>query len=195
MSSLSELQRIDRELSSELAESPINPAFLHMSTPLNGEQCIDRELSSELAESPINAAFLHVSAPLKCEHDPLFYLQINGEALWQWRKLNSDPQKAFEVLQGNLAKVGYKLLPSSALRVGIAVTSRIGYVVRRLRNMSNGNHRQSFRSGYWCSVAIHPDEIAQGPAEVISELKRKEEQLIRENKKLSYELEGKCLER
>ena len=30
MSSLSELQRIDRELSSELIESPINPAFLHV---------------------------------------------------------------------------------------------------------------------------------------------------------------------
>ena len=37
MSSLQELQRIDRELSSELMESPINPAFLHMSTPLKSE--------------------------------------------------------------------------------------------------------------------------------------------------------------
>ena len=52
MSSLQELQRIDRELSSELIESPINPAFLHMSTPL------------------------------KSEYNPLFYLQINGEALY-----------------------------------------------------------------------------------------------------------------
>ena len=33
MASLQELQRIDRELFSELTESPINPAFLHMSTP------------------------------------------------------------------------------------------------------------------------------------------------------------------
>ena len=31
MASLQELQRIDRELFSELTESPINPAFLHMS--------------------------------------------------------------------------------------------------------------------------------------------------------------------
>ena len=66
MSSLSELQRIDRELSSELIESPINPAFLHM------------------------------SSPLKSEYDPFFDLQINGEALWQWRKLNADPKKGSE---------------------------------------------------------------------------------------------------
>ena len=31
MSSLKEMQAIDRELSSELVESPINPAFFHMS--------------------------------------------------------------------------------------------------------------------------------------------------------------------
>ena len=37
MASLQELQRIDRELLSELTESPINAAFLHMSTPLIGK--------------------------------------------------------------------------------------------------------------------------------------------------------------
>ena len=107
MSSLQELQRIDRELSSELIESPINPAFLHMSTPL------------------------------KSEYNPLFYLQINGEALWQWRKSNSDPSKVFDVLQGNLPKIGYKLQPSFSLCIGITVSSRVGYIVRKLRNISN----------------------------------------------------------
>ena len=53
MSSVQEMQRADRELFLELIESPVNPAFLHMSTPLKG-------------------------------YDPMFYLQINGEALWQW---------------------------------------------------------------------------------------------------------------
>ena len=163
MSSLSELQRIDRELSSELVESPFNPAFLHM------------------------------SSPLKSDYDPFFYLQINGEALWQWRKLNADPKKVFEVLQDNLMKIGYRLLPSSALRVGIAVTSRIGYLTKKIRNLSNGNHRQSVRSGYWCRVAIHPDEIGQGPVAIINELKKKEEELIRENQKLAQELEGKII--
>ena len=34
MFSVQEMQRVDRELSLELTESPINPAFIHMSTPL-----------------------------------------------------------------------------------------------------------------------------------------------------------------
>jgi len=33
MGSVQELQRVDRELFSELIETPINPAFVHMSTP------------------------------------------------------------------------------------------------------------------------------------------------------------------
>ena len=36
MSSLQDMQRVDRKLFSELVESPINPAFLHISTPLKG---------------------------------------------------------------------------------------------------------------------------------------------------------------
>ena len=34
MFSVQEMQRVDRELSLELTESPINPAFIHMSAPL-----------------------------------------------------------------------------------------------------------------------------------------------------------------
>jgi len=105
---------------------------------LSEQQRIDQELTSELVESPINPAFIHMSAPLKSEYDPLFYLQINREALWQWRKLISDHIKVFEVLQDNLALVGYKLLPSSALRVGTAITSRIAYLAKKSRSTTNG---------------------------------------------------------
>ena len=114
-----------------------------------------------------------MSSPLKSDYDPFFYLQLNGEVLWQWRKLNADPKKVCEVLQDNLVKIGYRLLPSSALCVGITITSRIGYVTKKIQNMSNNNHRQSVRSGYWCCIAIHPDEIAQGPVEKINEMKKR----------------------
>jgi len=57
MSSVQEMQRVDREL----IKSLVNPAFLHMSTPLKG-------------------------------YDPMFYLQINGEALWQWRVVKKQKQ-------------------------------------------------------------------------------------------------------
>ena len=122
----------------------------------------------------------------------MFYLQINGKALWQMSKLSGNPDKVFEALQYNLPQIGYKLSSSSLARVGIAVNSRVGYIVKKIRNTSNGNERRAVRSRFWCSVAIHP-EISQGPEEVIKELKEREEQLISENHKLNQEMEGTIL--
>ena len=52
-------------------------------------QHIDQELSSELVESLINPAFINICAPLMGSNDPFFSLQLTGEGLWQWRKLHS----------------------------------------------------------------------------------------------------------
>ena len=152
-------------------------------------QCVDRELSSELRESPIKPAFLLMCAPFKDGYSPLFYLQINGEALWQWRKFKS-PSQLFDILQDNLDKIGYRLWPSSRAHIGTNVKCRLDYIVQKIRNTSsNGNTRQAIRSAYWCSIALHPDEIVQGPRE-INELQKREE-LISENQKSRGELEGK----
>ena len=58
-----------------------------------------------------------MSTPLK-EYDPMFYHQINGEALWQWRVIKTQ-KKMFEVPQDNLLQLGYRLLQSCKDRVGI----------------------------------------------------------------------------
>ena len=52
-------------------------------------QHIDQELSSELVESLINPAFINICAPLMGSNNPFFSLQLTGEGLWQWRKLHS----------------------------------------------------------------------------------------------------------
>ena len=52
MSSAQEMQRVDRELSLELIESPVKPAFVHMHSPTS------------------NSCNQH------------FYLEINRELLW-----------------------------------------------------------------------------------------------------------------
>ena len=87
-------------------------------------QRIDRELSSELVESPINPAFINISAPCMGKKNPSFSLQLNGEGLWQWRKLHSHNQ-VFDSLQASLVKVGYELLSSARSRVGMAVYRRV----------------------------------------------------------------------
>lgn len=55
-------------------------------------QSVDRELSSELVESSINPAFLFMSVPLLNGYNPLFYVRLNGEAFWEWRSLRNPSQ-------------------------------------------------------------------------------------------------------
>ena len=97
-------------------------------------QRVDRELSSELVESPINPAFLFMSVPLLNGYNPLFYVQLNGEALWEWRSLRN-PSQLFETLHDNLSRIaGYRLSSSSRTRLGTAVYSRVQYIAKKLRN-------------------------------------------------------------
>ena len=159
MSSVQEMQRVDRQLFLELIESPINPAFLHMSTPLKG-------------------------------YDPMFYLQINGEALWQWRVVKKQ-QQMFEVLQDNLFQLGYRLSSSCKDRVGVLIYARVNYLAKKVQSLTSNLSRRALRSNFWCSIVLHPDEINQAPADIIASLKKTEEELARENQTLKKELEGK----
>ena len=99
-------------------------------------QRVDRGLSSELVKSPINPAFLFMSVPLLDGYNPLFYVQLNGEALWEWRSLRlRNPSQLFETLQDNLSRIaGYRLASSSRTRLGTAVYSRVQYIAKKLRN-------------------------------------------------------------
>ena len=76
------------------------------------------------------------------------------EALWQMRKLSGNPDKVFEALQYNLPQIGYKLSSSLLARVGIAVNSRVGYIVKKIRNISGGNERRAVRSRFWCTKSL-----------------------------------------
>ena len=154
------------------------------------KQRVDRELSSELIESPVNPAFLNMIQPLIGGFDPLFYLRINGEALWEWRKLKQKSQ-VFDAIKFNLQKIGYMLSSCCRARVGSAVFTRVEYITKKMSRISNGDVRRSIKATYWACIALHPDEIHQGPDEIIEKLKQKEEELITENETLRNEIEGK----
>ena len=113
---------------------------------------VDRELSLELTESPINPAFIHISAPLVNGYDPLFYLQINGEALWKWREFKMDLTRIFHALQDSLASIGYQLNSSSEVRVATAVKGRVYHTLKRVTSETNGEKRKNFRSQYWAKI-------------------------------------------
>lgn len=120
----------------------------------------------------------------------MFYLQINGEALWQCRALKKLEQM-FQVLQDNLLRLGYRLSSPCRSRVGILVYGKVNYLTKTVRNLTNNKSRHALRSNYWCTIALIPDDIAQGPEEIIASLKETEQELVRENQKLTKELEGK----
>ena len=55
---------------------------------------LDRELFSDLIESPIHPLLINMVRPYVESNDPKFHLQINGEALWHWRKVRGHPRAA-----------------------------------------------------------------------------------------------------
>ena len=127
MSSAQEMQHVDRELSLELEEPPVNPALLQMLSPsFNGcNQC--------------------------------FYLEINGELLWKWRVLKLNPVLLFNALQENLSPLGYILSSGSMARIGQLLKNIVYFITKKLDNTRNGDLRRSLRAKYWATLAILED--------------------------------------
>ena len=109
-------------------------------------QHVDQELSLELTESLINPAFIHMSTPLVNCYDPLFYLQINSKALSKWPEFKMDFTQIFHALQDGLASIAYKLNLSSKVCVRTAVKGRVYHVMKRVTSKTNDKKRKNFRS-------------------------------------------------
>ena len=154
-------------------------------------QRVDRELSLELIESPINPAFLHMLSPISDSCDQHFHLEINGELLWQWRTHKLDPVLLFHALQENLSPLGYILSSGSMVRVGQLLKNKVYVISKKMNSLRNGEVRRSLRGKYWATFAIHRDEILKVPADVIHELRQREKVIEEERDELRKEVEGK----
>ena len=64
------------------------------------------------------------------------------------------------------------------------------YNINKTQNTSTGTVRKAMQSTFWCKVALHPDEILCGPKKIMSELRKREEELMRENKTLRRAVGG-----
>lgn len=78
----------------------------------------------------------------------------------------------------------YRLSSSCKTRAGLLLYGRVSYITKKVQNVANNASRHVVRSNYWCSIALHPDEISQTPPDIIASL-------VRENQTLTKELEGK----
>ena len=99
------------------------------------EDKCDRELFSELLERPIHPLLIHIVPPFSEENNPVFILQMNGEAALRLREVYWPPQKVFELLQTSIMPLGYKLTESSCNRVGRTIGENIR---RRVETITNG---------------------------------------------------------
>ena len=78
---------------------------------------LDQGLFSELKEPLVQPLLVHMVPPFANGNDPTFCLQINENALWEWRKLDGNLKQLFAVLQANLWPNGYRLEESAYDRV------------------------------------------------------------------------------
>ena len=78
----------------------------------------------EPLEPPINPLLIHMIPPFMGVKDSMLCLQINGEAVWESRKVYSYPRMTFDFFQRRILPLGYQLSQSSGERVGRNCRSR-----------------------------------------------------------------------
>ena len=61
----------------------------------------------EPLEPPINPPLIHMVPPFMGVKDSMFCLQINGEAVWESRKVYSYPRMTFDLLQRSILTYSY----------------------------------------------------------------------------------------
>ena len=114
-----------------------------MSNAKIAENVNDRELFSELIDNPISPLLIHMIPPFMDEKDPMFSLQINGEAVWESRQVYSHPMRAFDLIQRSILPLRYQLFYSSRDRIGNAVAASI----------TNGKKRKRLKAETWLKLA------------------------------------------
>ena len=111
------------------------------------ENVNDRELFSEPLEPPINPLLIHMVPPFMNVKGLMICLQINGEAVWESRKVYSYPRMTFDLLQRSILPLGYELSQSSGERVGIAVAASIRrFCPDKVQAITNGKIRKRLKA-------------------------------------------------
>ena len=144
----------------------------------------DRELFSELIEPPIPPHLIQVVPPFLEESNPVYMIQMSGEAAWKCREFYWMPRRVFDSLQASILPLGYKLNESSCDRVGRTVGENIRRFKRKMDSITSGKQRQKVRAETWVKITINPEEIALTPSDVLAKVTKK-------NNDLSTTVEGK----
>ena len=93
------------------------------------EQRVDRELSLELGESPVHPEFISFQPPLKSDIDPHFHLELNWEFLLALAKIRwLHPHCFRSTARKNLRILGYGLHPDAFKRIGLRLRNHVNFL-------------------------------------------------------------------
>ena len=137
----------------------------------------DRELFSELVETPIHPLLINVVPPFVNEIDPMFHFQLNGEALWRLREVCGQPSTVFKLLQSSILPLGYRLTESAGERVGSALAESIRRFWKKNQNVKSMTKRKKMRAETWIKLKVKPEEIEESPKDVLAHLMEDNENL------------------
>jgi hypothetical protein len=154
----------------------------------------DRELFSELIEPPIkplHPLFINIRRPSSKSLNPQFEVELNGEALWEWRVYRQSIPRLFLALRVSMEMLLYQLNPASESRVGTIANNHVCRFYKKISKTINGN--TSLKST-WHTFHLELDDIAKGPGEGITELKEKLKEAKEESQKSRIELDENAKE-
>ena len=139
-------------------ENTVKLAFFHT------EAVVESEF-----DNPINPLLIYMVPPFVDENNPMFYLEINSEAVLKWRDVYGRPRTEFNLLQRSILPLGYGLKPSAQERVGNALRESVWRFLKKIGNTKDGKKRKSLKAETWLKPAIKPEEIKHTPFDVMVE--------------------------
>ena len=120
-------------------------------TCVNKEEKEDRELFSELVDSPILPFLIHTVLPCKDSHNEntfFFLLEINWKSALAIEKGRGKSKYPFRPFQESFLKLGYKLQESSRKHIGDLLAIKIRHFTQQ-RKMTSGRKRQRLKEDTW----------------------------------------------
>ena len=131
------------------------------------------EGKGELTEPLVQPLLVHMVPPFANGKDPKFCLQINGNILWEWRKLDGNLEKLFAVLLANRRPNGYRLEESAYDRVSNLLNTKTRTFVNKIKAKDNRNSNRNQASSPSFAYSVLSDVKENCQKKIARRTKRK----------------------
>ena len=118
-----------------------------------------------------------------------FVIQISGDGLWQWRKIDSK-LSSFDALNASLRPLGYVISPAAKGRIAQCLYKAISVFKKKVCSPLLGKiDRQKLRSSKTYELEVVESEFSAMPHEVIKDLIQEREEMEKQIEELDKKVE------